>query len=270
MKKRIVWLDIIKGFLILTVMLGHISQTPEWFKIWIYSFHLPLFFFLSGVTLSIEKYDFKSFVKRKVRTLIVPGLIFDFFIIVINVSLGNLHVTIKNIIIGVILQMRGIRTDIAWFLILLFMSEIILYLVIKLFKEKQRKIIVFLFFMSALNYICLKIAGIFFDLIILPYSIDLIFMILPFVYAGYLYKTGKLIINENWTFLVLSIIMGNMLCFISFKVLGYCFDLYAGKFGSFLLYYLTAYAQINWLVIIFRKIKKAKLLSSMCGTLYLF
>ncbi|MBQ3409306.1 MAG: acyltransferase family protein [Clostridia bacterium] len=261
MKQRIQWLDIVKGFLILTVMLGHISQTPEWLKIWIYSFHMPLFFFLSGVTFSIEKYDFKTFIKRKIRTLIVPGLVFEFIQIIINVAMGKLQLTVKNIILGIILQMRGQGTDIAWFLVALFISEIVLYLVIKLLQDKTKKIVPVLFLSAIINFLYLRIAVNFLSVVVLPYSMDLVFLILPFIYAGYLYKNNRLKVNENKLFILLYIIMGNSLCFISFKILGYHFDLDLDKIGSFTLYYLTAFAQISWLLILFKKIKKAKVLS---------
>lgn len=260
MRQRIEWLDVIKGFLILTVMLGHISRTPEWIEVWIYSFHMPLFFFLSGITFSTEKYDFKSFLFRKIRTLIIPGLVFEIFIIVINIGFGKLHIDIKNFALGVILQMRGQGTDIAWFLVALFMSEIFLYLIIKILKNQHKKISLFLLFMGILNFIYLKLAGKFLNYIVLPYSMDLIFIILPYIYAGYLYKIDKLKINESVIFTVIYAVMGTLLCFISYKILGYHFDIDLDKIGSFLLYYLTAFAQINWLIIVFKKIKKLKLL----------
>lgn len=44
---RIVSFDILKGVGILLVILGHI-EIPYMLKIVIYSFHMPLFFFVSG------------------------------------------------------------------------------------------------------------------------------------------------------------------------------------------------------------------------------
>lgn len=61
MNQRIKWIDFVKGFLILTVMLGYTLGCPNIIKVYIYSFHMPLFFILSGYTLSIEKYLFSSF-----------------------------------------------------------------------------------------------------------------------------------------------------------------------------------------------------------------
>ena len=47
--KRIAYLDVAKGFTILTVILGHTLPAGT-LKTLLYSFHMPLFFFLSGCT----------------------------------------------------------------------------------------------------------------------------------------------------------------------------------------------------------------------------
>lgn len=58
MSKRILWVDVVKGLLILTVILGHAIQEPLKVRgisfednIWrniIYSFHMPAFMAMSG------------------------------------------------------------------------------------------------------------------------------------------------------------------------------------------------------------------------------
>ena len=49
--KRIDYLDYTKGFGILLVILGHIYDASNPIKIWLYSFHMPLFFIISGFLL---------------------------------------------------------------------------------------------------------------------------------------------------------------------------------------------------------------------------
>lgn len=53
---RIVSFDILKGVGILLVILGHI-EIPYMLKIVIYSFHMPLFFFVSGCFLSFNQLE---------------------------------------------------------------------------------------------------------------------------------------------------------------------------------------------------------------------
>ena len=44
---RLEWIDKAKGIGIILVILGHTICPPN-IKFWLYSFHMPLFFFLSG------------------------------------------------------------------------------------------------------------------------------------------------------------------------------------------------------------------------------
>lgn len=46
-EKRVEWIDMAKGIGLLFVFLGHL-KTP-FLATWIYTFHMPLFFFLSGL-----------------------------------------------------------------------------------------------------------------------------------------------------------------------------------------------------------------------------
>lgn len=67
-------LDVAKGIGILLVVWGHCSLIgfDE-----IYSFHMPLFFFLSGCVLSISK-PYRDIVKKKANQLLIPYIFFVF------------------------------------------------------------------------------------------------------------------------------------------------------------------------------------------------
>lgn len=55
------FLDVAKGIGILLVVIAHINYTPSLITI-IYSFHMPIFFFFSGMVFNRNKYsDFKTF-----------------------------------------------------------------------------------------------------------------------------------------------------------------------------------------------------------------
>lgn len=93
---RLDYIDIAKGFAILTVLIGHIliydvygfNDAWNFSKLvkLIYSFHMPLFIFLSGLVISTpNKYnDIKDDVYKRFRLLIVPffiiGSIYSFII----------------------------------------------------------------------------------------------------------------------------------------------------------------------------------------------
>lgn len=70
MKLREHYIDVAKGVAMLLVIIGHITIIPSWLYAWINSFHMPLFFFLSGMVYNPYKYDkFKDFFKAKFKGL---------------------------------------------------------------------------------------------------------------------------------------------------------------------------------------------------------
>ena len=56
--ERYTWIDCIKGIGIFLVVLGHIYK-DNYIGQWIYSFHMPLFFMLSGYLMCTKSVDWK-------------------------------------------------------------------------------------------------------------------------------------------------------------------------------------------------------------------
>ena len=80
-KQRIAYIDLVKGIGILCVLLGHLIPNDNIVKPAIYSFHMPLFFIVTGILL--KKESIKSKASKKLRQIILPyivwGLIFSSF-----------------------------------------------------------------------------------------------------------------------------------------------------------------------------------------------
>lgn len=77
-KKRLDYIDIAKGIGMLAIIWGHIMERGPT-NVFVYSFHIPLFFFMSGMVFHREKYgSFREFALRKIRTLVIPYLLFSF------------------------------------------------------------------------------------------------------------------------------------------------------------------------------------------------
>ena len=69
-KKHIVWAENARGLAIFLVVFGH-SAIPENVKAAVYSFHMHLFFFLSGLFFS-SKSSFLITVRKKANTILLP------------------------------------------------------------------------------------------------------------------------------------------------------------------------------------------------------
>lgn len=135
-KKRIAWIDIAKGFTILTVIWSHTLSFGSLPRNLIFSFHMPLFFILSGFTLKPAK-DFKDLVTRTKKDfirLILP-------VILIIAASGALNVFLRGAQIstevhdyfyrlfwanGVPLAEGLPSMGMPWFLVALFFSKLLL------------------------------------------------------------------------------------------------------------------------------------------------
>ena len=73
-RERIVWIDQLRSIAFLFVIIGHVAL-PKEMKSLIYSFHMPLFFLISGLTVNREKIintPMLDYVKKQAKSLIVP------------------------------------------------------------------------------------------------------------------------------------------------------------------------------------------------------
>lgn len=88
-KEREKYLDIAKGIGIVLVVIGHCPRDYNPLTQWIYTFHMPLFFVVSGMVwnkVSHEKRGFfnKRFILDKLRRLIIPCYIWGMFYMILN------------------------------------------------------------------------------------------------------------------------------------------------------------------------------------------
>ena len=83
-KSRIELIDIAKAITIILVILGHTTgnlETPMYRRV-LYTFHMPLFFFLAGMSIKpkvLKSFgDWKSYIEKNILALVVPYAIFAF------------------------------------------------------------------------------------------------------------------------------------------------------------------------------------------------
>ena len=95
--------DLAKGIGIILVVLGHFfpEGAPHWYAVLrqvIYSFHMPLFLFVSGFVYMHTRRDisYGTFLKKKVNRIVVPYFLVSFLFIAIKLVPQAFSVYVKN------------------------------------------------------------------------------------------------------------------------------------------------------------------------------
>lgn len=130
---RIDWVDVMKGLLIISMVIGH---TGGPFGTAIYLFHMPAFFVLSGLTYHGSKYQLTCYVVRQVQRILLPTLfiniLYIFFYVLIQ-ELGYYEIFQSGDPVSLADRLRMLFRWFAtpdfggatWFLFVLFESTII-------------------------------------------------------------------------------------------------------------------------------------------------
>ena len=256
--KRIDWIDWCKGLGILLVMFAH-APVPFVVTKYISTFVVPLFFFLNGYIFSYTKYNgILSFAKRKAQGLIIPyfsfALINFIFMAVLALlnkfSVGNLCKALGGIVFLIRSDIWNAATNSLWFLICLFITEIIFYTVVKLTKNSSKAIGCLLISLSIIGYLY----GVFIK-VTLPLCMDIWIITIVFYGAGYIAKE-KLILEKISRVFIAVFAVINVL----FGMINDFINLYENTYGSYFLFYLSAFAGIYTVIMLIRLIKSSSIL----------
>ena len=195
-KARVVWIDQLKGVAFFFVILGH-ANVHATFESWIYSFHMPIFFFLTGLNFNIEKLAQTKpldFFKKLTLRLLVPYV----WLQLLSMCLRFVQKTvIGHVETPAALYMRGIvyghsrmadaPSNPLYFVLVLFAAEALLYCIIKLTKGSR-------FFVFALSLALLPVS-LFTEHVRLPWHINVVpavaCMILCGNLIGRLYRANE-------------------------------------------------------------------------------
>lgn len=121
MNKRIEWIDALRGFGILLVVIGHLKPAAP-LERYIYAVHMFLFFSISGYLFHEEK-DICHFVKKKCQRLLIP---YSFWTLLASIQALLSGEGIKNAV-KVFLMYGGTIgwNRPLWFLAVLFAAELV-------------------------------------------------------------------------------------------------------------------------------------------------
>lgn len=120
---RFVNIDIAKGIGIILVCLGHMPTLPSCIIKFVYFFHMPLFFFISGLCFTPQKYKSgTAYMKHRAICLLYPYLTMSLAYVAVLFSTGESD--FKDLICNTFIWGNGPEKGIAlWFLPVLFLTE---------------------------------------------------------------------------------------------------------------------------------------------------
>lgn len=244
-----------KGYGMLLVILGHVGCGP--LEKWIYSFHLPLFFFLSGLVFH-SNIGFLDFLKKRVKGILIPYFCLGMTVVLFEVFF-NFFTQQQPIVEPFLNKTRDLIVQIRcwdlWYLATLFCAEIIFYIIVKIGKSTP-KIGLITIVITAIGFIYYGCGG-----QGLIWNMDVVFFALFFLFAGlvcqrtfgsrildYLDKSRTaeiLIFLACWT-------VNIGLMYANWKLTGQQFEMYMGTYGNPLLSFPAAIAG-TWGIIILAK-----------------
>jgi fucose 4-O-acetylase-like acetyltransferase len=248
---RIHWIDMAKGYGIILVILGHIPLAG---KLWelnsiIYSFHIPLFFFLSGYVFTIKENKYLDFQKHKIKTIIKPY--FGLGLILISYTFVSMYFVLKitnkseyiNIITSFVLQKRMWTL---WFLTCLFLINISYYF----FKQHVKNYIhlgIIVLIICILGIIYYKFNG-----KALIWNIDICLTAFPFFFLGNIFREMKIVeiamislkTTKKLLYIFIFITINLMFYYLNIGLKGQSFEMYLGYYGFPALTYISAFAGI--------------------------
>lgn len=227
MTKRLDWLDTAKAIGIFLVYIGH-CDIPSVYP-YIYMFHMPLFFIISGLCWNVERnrnITFGDFVKKKFNSYIIPYFkICLICLLLLGIPEAFLQYGASNDFINRIAKyLFGIALSRGntewlphyspvWFLTCLFCAEVLMWLIMKAKKEWAQYLMVI---MAAVFGYVTSLTG------KLPWNLDSAFTAIPLLFVGI--KFRNIVIEKPVDFKLLVVLMIASVMFFIWGVSAVDFD----------------------------------------------
>ncbi len=253
-KKRLGYLDTAKGIGIILVVAGHSGLVSENALTWLASFHMPLFFIISGMLLchkKEEEKDYRASLKKKARVMLLPYLYFSLIYIAIDIAyiIRRPELFSWDIVGNAALETASFYgISVLWFLPVLFFAEAVFLLL----RKKTGHVLTFAV-CAVSAAVCIMAKKLLLPLFPADagllaawtaYALQALLRIGPAVlFLAFGYGTYALLYQKNLsklTFAIAAIIWGAVnlcLAFFNGRV-----DLHFLVFGNVFIYFLAAYA----------------------------
>jgi len=250
--KRIDWVDQLRGFAIFLVVYGHNFPVTEKY---IYSFHMPLFIFLSGMfhPKEIKKHTIINRVKR----VLVPYFIWSFVLFIFWFLIGRnygesakLNLSVLKNLIGVFYAQGGVEY-MDWGIPMWFLPSIFLTFLFFGIAKKSSNIYTYIILISFI------IVGFLLPFVFskdMPWSLDIAMVSLLFYGLGYYFKSK---VNSFNTYLLIFV---GLLHFLTFRF-NTKVDIYRSNYGDILFFIINGVLGISFYIGLFKLLPEIKWLS---------
>lgn len=195
-EKRIEWIDFCRGIAIILVILGHCvgrmggSKVETLVNVLICSFHMPLFFFLSGLNAKTEVNN-KEYIVKRIKKLFLPLTLFSFVMLTYKIvkAYGSTSIDTfldsnlngKGLYYLIGLTRKSIVSE-YWFIPAIFAAEVLFQLIIRICKKK------YVIFSVAVMMMILSIKAKKSIDLVLPLSSEIAMLCFPFYVVGHYNK----------------------------------------------------------------------------------
>ena len=186
----------------------------------------------------------------------IANTIFD---IVSKIGYSNVIANLNNNIFDIIFQARG-KTIVSalWFIGCIFFCQVIFYLILKIVKEDNLKILI------SVNIVF--VIGVIYKNLIdmnLPYSIDISLIAILFFGLGYLFKIyfEKIKVYFKLKYIIVYLSINILFGFLNFKSIHVRIDMFYNTYGNYLFFIISAISGMFMCITLFYNIKKISILS---------
>jgi acyltransferase len=261
--QRLDFIDLTKGIGIFLIVWGHCMIVKS---AYLYSFHLPLFFLISGYL--YKKAPFPYFLVNKINRILIPFIFFFIvswiiflILIIVGYDPGSLiqHVKIfPFVFVGI--EKDGGNGPI-WFLACLF-SLVLMYSLLDNYIKNQYLFNIVIVVLAMAGYLCAKWN------IHLPYRTDIAFSCILFYHLGYYGRKYNFpgILNYNkgikWLTILILVLLHILSYRMNLRLSGiHNVNIIANITGNIYLFYVSAFFGIAYSLIIASEIQKIRFIN---------
>lgn len=258
MDKRKGWIDQARGLSIFMVVYGH--NFPE-MEPYIYSFHVPLFFFVAGM-FHPSKVDL-SVIKRRAKMILVPYFFWAMSLFLFWFFVGrkfgkseHLDLSPINNFIGVFYAQGG-QQFMDWGIPLWFLPCIFLvFILFSLVKKVPNKMggYLLLLLMITAGFLWPRLTG-----VNLPWSLDVALVALSFYFCGNIFR--ERVFSLKGTRLYLALVVLFAIHFTTFYFNTSKVDMYRALYGEEALFFISGLTGALFYVLLFKAIPVFKFLA---------